>query len=99
MQSVKQGGIKYHFLSLWYDSTWDWNTVSQTIDKHSTYKANIKTAFRSPLSKENKKDHVIPIITLSFTIDPYRPPLVPGLLDGIQWPHIIDYYKSLLVSQ
>ena len=22
--SVKQGGIKYHFLSLWYDSTWDW---------------------------------------------------------------------------
>ena len=21
--SVKQGGIKYHFLSLWYDSTWD----------------------------------------------------------------------------
>ena len=24
MLSVKQGGIKYHFLSLWYDSTWDW---------------------------------------------------------------------------
>ena len=22
--SIKQGGIKYHFLSLWYDSTWDW---------------------------------------------------------------------------
>ena len=22
MLSVKQGGIKYHFLSLWYDSTW-----------------------------------------------------------------------------
>ena len=26
MLSVKQGGIKYHFLSLWYDSTWDWRT-------------------------------------------------------------------------
>ena len=24
MLSVKQGGIKNHFLSLWYDSTWDW---------------------------------------------------------------------------
>ena len=24
MLSAKQGGIKYHFLSLWYDSTWDW---------------------------------------------------------------------------
>ena len=23
MLSAKQGGIKYHFLSLWYDSTWD----------------------------------------------------------------------------
>ena len=22
--SVKQRGIEYHFLSLWYDSTWDW---------------------------------------------------------------------------
>ena len=21
--SIKRGGIKYHFLSLWYDSTWD----------------------------------------------------------------------------
>ena len=25
MLSVKQGGIKYHLLSLCYDSTWDWN--------------------------------------------------------------------------
>ena len=24
--SVKQGGIKYHFLSLSYDSTWDWTS-------------------------------------------------------------------------
>ena len=23
MLSAKQGGIKYHFLSLWYDSTWN----------------------------------------------------------------------------
>ena len=37
MLSVKQGGIKYYFLSLWYDSTWDWIPVSQTIGKHSTH--------------------------------------------------------------
>ena len=36
MLSVKQGGIKYHFLSLWYDSTWDWTLVSRAIGKHST---------------------------------------------------------------
>ena len=33
MLSVKQDGIKYHFLSLWYDSTWDWTAVSRTIGK------------------------------------------------------------------
>ena len=35
MQSVKQGGIKYHFLSLWYDSTWHWTQVSRAIGEHS----------------------------------------------------------------
>ena len=37
MLSVKQGGIKYHFLCLWYDSTWDWTPVSRTIGEHSTH--------------------------------------------------------------
>ena len=37
MLSVKQGNIKYHFLRLWYYSTWDWTLVSQAIDEHSTY--------------------------------------------------------------
>ena len=40
--SVKQGGIKYHFYSLWYDATWDWTQVSRTIGEHSTYKAKPK---------------------------------------------------------
>ena len=31
MLSVKQGSIKYYFLSLWYDSTWGWTQVSQAI--------------------------------------------------------------------
>ena len=38
--SVKQGGVKYHFKSLWYDATWDWTQVSRTIGKHSTHYAN-----------------------------------------------------------
>ena len=36
MLSVKQGGIKYHFLSLSYDSTRDWTPVSQTIGEQVT---------------------------------------------------------------
>ena len=36
MLSVKQGGIKYHFLSLWYDSTWDWTQVSRAIGEHGS---------------------------------------------------------------
>ena len=31
MLSIKQGRTKYHFLSLWYDTTWDWTVVSRTI--------------------------------------------------------------------
>ena len=42
MLSVKQGGIKYHFLSLWYDSAWDWTQVSRAIGEHSNREANVR---------------------------------------------------------
>ena len=38
--SVKQGGIKYPFLSLWYVATWDWTQVFRTIGEHSTHLTN-----------------------------------------------------------
>ena len=38
MLSVKQGGIKCHFLSLWYDLTWDWTQVSWAIGEYLTTK-------------------------------------------------------------
>ena len=40
MLSVKQLGIKYHFKSFWYDSTWDWTKVSRAIGEHSNHYAN-----------------------------------------------------------
>ena len=40
--SAKQGGIKYHFLSLWYDSTWDWTQVSLAIGENSSHYANVR---------------------------------------------------------
>ena len=40
MLCVKQGGIKYHFLSLWYDLTWDWTPVSCAIGEYSNHYAN-----------------------------------------------------------
>ena len=39
MLSVKQGSNKYHFLSLWYDSTMDWTQVSRAIREHSNHYA------------------------------------------------------------
>ena len=33
--SVKQGDIKYYFLSFWYDVTRDWTPVSRVIGEHS----------------------------------------------------------------
>ena len=50
--SVKQGGIKYNFLSLWYDLTWDWTPASQTVGKHSTHKANGPLRIRVLNTKE-----------------------------------------------
>ena len=41
MLNVKQGGIKYHFQNLWYDSTWDWTQVAQIIGEHSNHHANV----------------------------------------------------------
>ena len=42
MLSVKQGSIKYHFLSLWYDSTWDWTQVSRAIGEYSNHYVNVR---------------------------------------------------------
>ena len=45
MLSVKQGGIKYDFLSLWYDSTWDWTQVARAIGEHSNHYANVRAIY------------------------------------------------------
>ena len=37
MLSVKQGSIKYHFLSFSYDSTCDWTQVSRAIGEDYIY--------------------------------------------------------------
>ena len=42
MLSVRQGGIKYYFLSLWYDSICDWTPVFRDIGKHSNHYAKHK---------------------------------------------------------
>ena len=42
MLSVKQGSIKYHFLSFWYDSTWDWTQVSWVIGEFSNHYSNVR---------------------------------------------------------
>ena len=42
MLSVKQDSIKYHILSLWYDSTWNWTQISRAIGEHSNHYANVR---------------------------------------------------------
>ena len=43
MLSDKQGGVKYHFLSLWYDSTWDWTQGCRAIGEDSNHKINVQS--------------------------------------------------------
>ena len=47
MLSVKQEGIKYHFLSLWCDSTWDWTPVSQAIGEHLASETRVQSQVES----------------------------------------------------
>ena len=42
MLSIKRGSIKYHFLSLWYDSTWDWTLVSWAIGEGKSIEATLQ---------------------------------------------------------
>ena len=60
MLSVKQGGTKYHLLSLWYDSTGDWTQISRAIGEHSNHLANVRF-FCLLLGIENLKKSLIRI--------------------------------------
>ena len=60
MLSVKQEGIKYHFLSLWYDSTWNWTQVSRAIGEHSNRFVNVisNTLFRT-IERKNREGSLL----------------------------------------
>ena len=45
MLSIKQGGIKYNFLSLWYDSTRDLTQISRTTGELSNHYTNRSLAY------------------------------------------------------
>ena len=99
MLSVKQGGIKYHFLSLWYDSTWDWTQVCRTISEHETIPVKVKLATvvdgdqKAPFSIATTlrcRGGVTPFLgLLHFTLDTYL--IMPSVKQG----SIKYYFKSL----
>ena len=47
MLNVKHGGIMFHFLSLWYDLTWDWTLFPRTISEYTTHLVYIIIIFFS----------------------------------------------------
>ena len=61
MLSVKQGGIKYHFMSLWYDLAWDWTPVSRIIGEHCKI-ANYTNSYFYSI----RRDKVIACYTQKF---------------------------------
>ena len=66
--SVKQGGIKYHFLSLWYDATWDWTQVSRIIRKNRLIGRAGKVFASGPRDRDLISGRVIPK-TLKMVLD------------------------------
>ena len=75
--SVKQGGIKYHFKSLWYDVTWDWTPISRTIDEHPIHKPiYYNFDFKKLTTKsedKHKKENLLNMVSIFFTYCINRP--------------------------
>ena len=51
MPIFKQGGIKYHFLNLWYDFTWDWTPLLRLLTSTSGF-SNIKAEKSKTVNEE-----------------------------------------------
>ena len=103
MLSVKQGGIKYYFLSLWYDSIWDWIVVSRAIGEHSTNNTNGSVKLVTLVEEDPKAP--FPIATTQkcrrgrYSI-PWIAPLYPWSLphNGVCWAkrHQVPFFESFV---
>ena len=92
MRSVKQGVIKYHFLNLLYDSTWDWTPVSRTIGEHSYHYANIYIYILKA-----SRTHSFTRLLVAIRLFPLS--LLVSLRDSIQCLHRFNECKFLQVGQ
>ena len=64
-----QGGVEFHFWSLWYDATWDWTQVSRTIDEHCVCVYIYYLTYIAQLAGVvNHHHHVVPLARISLTI-------------------------------
>ena len=69
MLSVKQGGMKYYFLGLWYDSTWDWTPVSWEEYENIISKITNKGSAVVMLNKEYYQTDTQEILSDELTIN------------------------------
>ena len=72
MLRVKQNGIKYHILSLWYDSIWDWTPVSRAIGKHSTNLDNVQVLLNTVIFSEANYNNLSNALSCEVTKVIYR---------------------------
>ena len=72
MLSFKQGSIKYHFLSLWYDSTWYWTQVSLTIGVYA--KSQMTSLIYTPLMMaQDRVESISEQINYGTFINQFKP--------------------------
>ena len=99
--TVKLGGIKYHFLSLRYDSTGDWTQVTRATGERTSHFANdpVNIFFVSGVStKSHLHIYIIIIIIImcsqhgypwpSLSTSPYHSSPLVGLQGYIPYHHI-----------
>ena len=85
--SVKQGGIKYHFLSFWYGLTWDWTLVSSTLAN------TLLKQKESKKTSELKKHQGWCYKTSRQTI------VLDTLVDCVEWIHRLPFCWQIKLLQ
>ena len=104
MLRVKQGDIKYHFVSLWYDSTWD---LAQEKWPHQRVSGPFGWLYRihqQHLSREVRLPNESPDMTLNYLMGMLEiwgmqsTPSLPSLPSPL-WPGVVALDRVLSIGE
>ena len=96
MLSVKQGGIKYHFFSLCYDSTWDWTQVSGLLANTLTMFGFYRTLKSYKMFLKNLINDSVNFLYYIITAPVSNLPIIPYAFETVVFIHFQEKMERFL---